>query len=636
MSLQGSQDARSTPMPPVRAFPSVPCVELYFPGSSAEECRTRMQRCLERGDGPAMLVGAPGIGKSLLMAVVARAVAEQQAVVSIASTQLCTRRALLQAILFGLGMPYQNRDEGELRLALVSRLNDPQASPAPVALLIDEAQSLPVRLLEELRILSNVQRGGESLVRILLAGSQALEERFASTELETFNQRLAARCYVAPLDYGETHQYVRAHVAAAGADPDRLFTAEALDSVYSASDGVPRLINQVCDRAIYMAVERGAGVVDHTLVQHAWSDLHQLPAPWHSPEPTLPAPESDVVEFGVLAGGGGDHAATEPFTAGDAVPQQPLPVVGDWNADAGLEAIATGAAPTEAAEEAATPDAAAGSGPVANDTPGDTAAAEPVAGGATGASATPAADAGVGQPISTEGEPGRDGDTHRHAASTETTPAAAELFGDGFDEEEVVIDRFASLEHVVSQSVPAVVNRHESDFVALVGRHVVDEPVAAPPASTTPPFEQEPSRQADAADTTAPAEPPALAEPATPAEGTPPAEAQAPVDPHVGPTACDVFPIHGQRNDEGCGCGSGGCNPTEASVGEDFGEGSACTIDTPPQAGDADADGEALHFEEDAESSILIIEADAAASPGEDRTVRRQEYRQLFANLRRS
>src|SRR6187431_3492993 len=94
-----------------RVFPSYPQVARYFPGSSIEDARNRLGRAIERGNGPGLVVGGPGTGKSLLLQVLASQCHEQFDVVLPACARLCTRRALLQAMLFELGLPYKMRDE---------------------------------------------------------------------------------------------------------------------------------------------------------------------------------------------------------------------------------------------------------------------------------------------------------------------------------------------------------------------------------------------------------------------------------------------------------------------------------------------------------------------------------------------
>ena len=284
-----------------RVFPSYPQVARYFPGSSIEEARNRLARAIERGNGPGMVVGGPGTGKSLLLQVLAAQFHEKFDVVLPACARLCTRRALLQSILFELGLAYRSRDEGELRLSLLDHLLSKEECPSGLLLLVDEAQTLPPSLLDELRVLTNLVRGGAPRVRLVLAGSSALEECFTDPEMESFSQRLAARCYLGSFNSQETTQFIRAQLAASRVAPDEIFTADACFAVFEATDGVPRLVNQLCDRALIDANTRGLAKVDRPVIQAAWSDIQQLPAPWETPEQTTLTAQSRVIEFGSLA-----------------------------------------------------------------------------------------------------------------------------------------------------------------------------------------------------------------------------------------------------------------------------------------------------------------------------------------------
>ncbi|BBO31749.1 ExeA family protein [Lacipirellula parvula] len=284
-----------------RPFLSAPNPKRYFAAAAIEEARQRIVRAIARNEGPAILVGGAGTGKSLLLAVLAEQFAPRVAVVTLAGAQLCTRRALLQLILCELGLPYRGMDEGELRLSIQQHLRGKEG-PRRLVLLVDEADALPVRLLEELRVLTNLAAEGLPLVSLVLAGGSMLEERFAEPALEKFSQRIAARCYLAPLGREETLQYVRAQVAAVGLKPERLFSADALEAIYAATDGVPRVINQLGDQLAWMAEESGCTPLDGAIVQQAWSDLQQLPAPWNSHGAAAAGSplESSVIEFGEL------------------------------------------------------------------------------------------------------------------------------------------------------------------------------------------------------------------------------------------------------------------------------------------------------------------------------------------------
>jgi type II secretory pathway predicted ATPase ExeA len=285
-----------------RPFLSAPDPTRYFAASAIEEARTRVTRAIARSEGPALVVGASGTGKSLLLAVLGRQFASQRSVVQLLGAQLCTRRALLQSLLAELGQPFRGLDEGELRIALLSFIRGGQGQkPRRLLVLVDEADALPVRLLEELRQLTNVAAAGEQLTSLVLAGGAALEERFAEPQLDSFSQRLAARCYLAPMTREETFQYVRAQLFAVGLKVEEMFAADALAAVHAATGGVPRLVNQLGDQLTWMAEESGCRPLDATLVQQAWSELQQLPAPWNAePRVAARAPDLGVIEFGEL------------------------------------------------------------------------------------------------------------------------------------------------------------------------------------------------------------------------------------------------------------------------------------------------------------------------------------------------
>lgn len=279
-----------------RAFTAVPDPNRYFPAAVIEEARQKVARSIERGEGPAMIVGAPGIGKTMLLEVLAEQFRGQLTIVSLPGSQLCSRRALLQMILFQAGLPYQGIEEGELRVSLLSYLR-PQDGPARrMLLLVDEADSLPSRLLEEVRVLTNVADRGQPLVSLVLAGSSTLEERFAEPRMEALSQRISTRCYLSAFGREESFQYIRAQVAAIGSDPDQLFSVDGLEAMFATTDGVPRLLNQLGDQLMWMTQETGYAPLDGTIVQQAWSELQQLPAPWNSTPANIPSDAATVFD----------------------------------------------------------------------------------------------------------------------------------------------------------------------------------------------------------------------------------------------------------------------------------------------------------------------------------------------------
>ncbi len=298
-----------------RPFAFAPQVEQYFPGRAIESARQTLVRCIERAEGIGLVIGPTGTGKSLLLQVLAARFRSTFNVALLANSHLPSRRALLQAILFELGLPYRGMDEGELRLSLIDHITD--GATNGMLLLIDEAHLLPLRLMEEIRMIANVARQGQPQVRIVLAGGAALEERLTSPKLTSFAQRLSARCYIESLDLGETAAYIRSQFSTSGGNANEVFSELALETVFRATDGVPRLINQLCDHALVLAYAGGQERVDVAGIEEAWADLQQLPTPWNEVTryDSPVAAQEGVVEFGVLGDASdSDHEEHHPST----------------------------------------------------------------------------------------------------------------------------------------------------------------------------------------------------------------------------------------------------------------------------------------------------------------------------------
>lgn len=407
-----------------RPFAASPTAAAYVRTATHQAAVENLVRCIERAEGVGLLVGPAGSGKSLILQLLAAGFRDKFQVAMLNSAQLCTRKALLQSILFELKLPYRDQDEGELRLSLLQQLEPRDGGPLGLLLLVDEAHTLPQRLLEELRQLTNVVRNGQPRVRLILAGNASLEERLASPKLESFQQRLATRCYLQHLNRDETLQYIREQIMQTGGQVDQLFSTDALDAVFTATDGIPRLINQLCDHALVLAALGGHRQLNAAGIQEAWADLQQLPLPWN--EKSIPAVETtgSIIEFGEL----NDIDAHEPGLQ----VMSPLPDMLSSNAATNATQLLD-----QIDDEIASLDLP--DGELLQDLNRNSYASE-------------------FSPLAATG------------TEVEVTFRYPDPFGQGFEEEEVVIDRYASLEAAALRNRPRVHSEEGRELaVALFG-----------------------------------------------------------------------------------------------------------------------------------------------------------------------
>ena len=140
-------------------------------------------------------------------------------------------------------------------------------------LVVDEAQSLSRDLLEEIRLLANIETTTDKLLLLILAGQPEFAERLNDPGLRQLKQRVALRCEIAPFELPETGAYIASRVRTAGGESSRLFTREAVMAIHDYSRGIPRTINVICDNALLGSLALGRQPVDRELVMDVVHDF---------------------------------------------------------------------------------------------------------------------------------------------------------------------------------------------------------------------------------------------------------------------------------------------------------------------------------------------------------------------------
>jgi hypothetical protein len=174
----------------------------------------------------------------------------------VSQTQL-TATEFLQAALTEFGFkPFEKR-KVELLDMLNMFLIEQYANDKKVVLIVDEAQNLSFKVLEEIRMLSNIETHKEKVLRIVLAGQPELREKLDSPKLKQLAQRVRLRFHLGALDRQDMRRYINHRLKIAGAPSKELIAADALDAIFRYSGGVPRLINTLCDTALLCAFADG-------------------------------------------------------------------------------------------------------------------------------------------------------------------------------------------------------------------------------------------------------------------------------------------------------------------------------------------------------------------------------------------
>ena len=221
-----------------------------------------------------MLIGEAGTGKTTLLGAALKS--ERCAGVRCVylNNPTLTRAEFVEMLASRFDLGRDAVDSKTVMLETLERvLRERRAEGEITALVVDEAQSLSDELLEEIRLLANIETPDQKLLPLVLAGQPELSERLEQPELRQLKQRVALRCEVAALDLSETAAYIAARIRTAGGVPSKLFTREAVSVIHDYSSGIPRTISVICDNALVSGMALQRVPVDRSIVVEVCGDF---------------------------------------------------------------------------------------------------------------------------------------------------------------------------------------------------------------------------------------------------------------------------------------------------------------------------------------------------------------------------
>jgi general secretion pathway protein A len=293
-----------------RPFDLLPNPKFLFLAGRHREAYSNLHYGLNGARGITLLIGDAGTGKTTLVQSALSGLDYENVECVVLSNPTLTRNEFYEFLGAAFRLSAEARTSKtrflfEFRQHLLARHEKGRLS----ALIIDEAQSLPYDLLEEVRLLSNIELASGKLLNVVLAGQPELASRLNETRLRQLKQRIALRCELAPLDLTETAAYIAGRLRIAGGKPADVFSREAVHAVHEMSRGIPRTINVICDNAMIGGFASQIKPVGRAIVEEVCGEFDLRRPPEPEDDSHKPPAAGDIHANGNGNGTGAGHPA---------------------------------------------------------------------------------------------------------------------------------------------------------------------------------------------------------------------------------------------------------------------------------------------------------------------------------------
>jgi len=233
-----------------KPFQLNPDPAFYFASKQHRRAKAYLEYGVSRNEGFIVITGEIGAGKTMVLRSLIEGLSGSNVITGHLVTTQLGAEDTLRMVGAAFGFRVKDVPKSELLITLEAFLISQTSKGKRCLLVVDEAQNLTPRAVEELRMLSNFQFGNQALLQSFLVGQPEFREILQRPEMEQFRQRVAATCHIGPLDGDETRAYVEHRLKCAGSTGKPTFEAGALEAIYKATQGIPRRVNAVCDRLL--------------------------------------------------------------------------------------------------------------------------------------------------------------------------------------------------------------------------------------------------------------------------------------------------------------------------------------------------------------------------------------------------
>ncbi len=256
-------------------FEITPDPSFLFPTRRHNEALAALYYGVRRHKGFVVMTGEVGTGKTLLVRCLLELLNRRSVAYAYVFNSLLAPLEFLQYVAGDFGLAASGKNKSDLLLELSNYVISRHQKKLTTVLVVDEAHHLPVGVLEEIRLLTNLETAQEKLLQILLVGQPELDEKLDSVELRQLKQRIALRSQLEPLNFEETRGYIQRRLQLAGASSNvtTLFPSNTIAKVYRHSRGIPRLINTICENALITAFARQAPIVEPEVIDEVAADF---------------------------------------------------------------------------------------------------------------------------------------------------------------------------------------------------------------------------------------------------------------------------------------------------------------------------------------------------------------------------